>query len=104
MNSGTTLYEEAAALRADVREIVILLENWTQTADRNHAGGRCDKRFVRILTKRSTGSRHAAVEVQPLQPASAPMMARPEGQEQMRHGTDDKRVEIRHGEGRPGSV
>ena len=40
MNSGTTLYEEALALRADVREIVILLENWTQTADRNHAGGR----------------------------------------------------------------
>jgi hypothetical protein len=28
MNSGTTLYEEALALRADVREIVILLENW----------------------------------------------------------------------------
>ena len=82
MNSGTTLYEEAVALRADVREIVILLENWTQTADRNHAGGRCDKRFVRILTKRSTGSRHAAVEVQPLQPASAPMMGRPEGDAQ----------------------
>ena len=28
MNSGTTLYEEAVALRAEVREIVILLENW----------------------------------------------------------------------------
>ena len=39
MNSGTTLYEEAVALRAEVREVVILLENWTQTADRNHADG-----------------------------------------------------------------
>ncbi len=34
---------------------------------------------------------------------SAPTMARPEGQEQMRHGTDHKRVEIRHGRGRPGA-
>ena len=37
MNSGTTLYEEAVALRAEVREVVAILENWTQTADRNHA-------------------------------------------------------------------
>ena len=39
MNSGTTLYEEAVALRAEVREVVAILENWTQTADRNHADG-----------------------------------------------------------------
>ena len=37
MNSGTTLYEEALALRADVREIVILLENWNADRHRNHA-------------------------------------------------------------------
>jgi len=28
MNSGTTLYEEAVALRAEVREVVAILENW----------------------------------------------------------------------------
>ena len=28
MNSGTTLYEEALALRAEVREVVAILENW----------------------------------------------------------------------------
>ena len=32
MNSGTTLYEEAVALRAEVREVVAILEDWTQTA------------------------------------------------------------------------
>lgn len=31
------LHAEVKALRAEVREIVILLENWTQTVDRNHA-------------------------------------------------------------------
>ena len=34
------LRAEAKALRAEVREVVAILENWTQTADRNHAGGR----------------------------------------------------------------
>ncbi len=28
MSSGTTLYEEAVALRAEVREVVAILENW----------------------------------------------------------------------------
>ena len=32
MNSGTTLYEEVVALRAEVREVVAILENWN--ADR----------------------------------------------------------------------
>ena len=59
MNSGTTLYEEAVALRAEVREVVILLENWTQTATVTTRAGGCE----------------------PLPAASAPMMARPEGQE-----------------------
>ena len=99
------LHAEVKALRAEVREVVAILENWERRPPTvTTRGGRCDKRFVRILTKRSTGSRHAAVEVQPLRPASAPMMVRPEGQEQMRHGTDRKRVEIRHGEGRPGCL
>ena len=39
MNSGTTLYEEAAALRADVREIVILLENWNTGRQPTRGGG-----------------------------------------------------------------
>lgn len=81
MNSGTTLYEEALALRADVREIVILLENWNTGRQPTRGGGGATP---------PTGI--------------APMMVRPEGQEQMRHGADCKRVEIRHGEGRPGSV
>ena len=59
MNSGTTLYEEAVALRAEVREVVILLENWTQTAPVPTRAGGCE----------------------PLPAASAPMMVRPEGQE-----------------------
>ena len=39
MNSGTTLYEEALALRADVREIVILLENWNTGRQPTRGGG-----------------------------------------------------------------
>jgi len=39
MNSGTTLYEEAVALRADVREIVILLENWNTGRQPTRGGG-----------------------------------------------------------------
>ena len=31
------LRAEAKALRAEVREVVAILEDWTQTADRNHA-------------------------------------------------------------------
>ena len=31
------LHAEVKALRAEVREVVAILENWTQTADRNHA-------------------------------------------------------------------
>ncbi len=38
MNSGTTLYEEAVALRAEVREVVAILENWNADRHRNHAG------------------------------------------------------------------
>jgi hypothetical protein len=53
MNSGTTLYEEAVALRAEVREVVAILEDWTQTA---------------TVTTRSE-------EVRGLPAASAPMMA-----------------------------
>ena len=37
MNSGTTLYEEAVALRAEVREVVAILENWNADRHRNHA-------------------------------------------------------------------
>ena len=39
MNSGTTLYEEALALRADVREIVFLLENWNTGRQPTRGGG-----------------------------------------------------------------
>ena len=53
------LHAEAKALRAEVREVVAILENWNADRHRNHA--------VR--------------EVQPLPAASAPMMARPEEQE-----------------------
>lgn len=34
------LHAEVKALRAEVREVVAILENWT--ADRNHAVGRCN--------------------------------------------------------------
>ncbi|MDR9817698.1 MAG: hypothetical protein RJR34_13230 [Candidatus Methanoculleus thermohydrogenotrophicum] len=40
VEDAETLRAEAEALRAEVREVVAILENWTQTADRNHAGGR----------------------------------------------------------------
>ena len=51
MNSGTTLYEEAVALRAEVREVVAILENWNADRHRNHAdrswpkggGGQCKR-------------------------------------------------------------
>jgi len=39
MNSGTTLYEEALALRAEVREVVILLENWNTGRQPTRGGG-----------------------------------------------------------------
>jgi len=59
MNSGTTLYEEAVALRAEVREVVAILENWNTGRQPTRGGGRCD----------------------PSPAASAPMRVRPEGQE-----------------------
>jgi len=34
------LHAEVLALRAEVREIVILLENWNADRHRNHADGR----------------------------------------------------------------
>ena len=52
MNSGTTLYEEAVALRAEVREVVAILENWNADRHRNTRTG----------------------EVQPLPAASAPAL------------------------------
>ena len=37
VEDAETLHAEVKALRAEVREVVAILENWT--ADRNHAGG-----------------------------------------------------------------
>ena len=59
VEDAETLRAEAKALRAEVREVVAILENWNADRHRNHA--------VR--------------EVRDLPAASAPMMVRPEGQE-----------------------
>ena len=73
MNSGTTLYEEAVALRAEVREVVAILENWNADRHRNHAGREVrqtlcqnsDKAIDRQPTRGGGGAT--------LRPASAPM-------------------------------
>lgn len=40
VEDAETLHAEAKALRAEVREVVAILENWNTDRHRNHAGGR----------------------------------------------------------------
>lgn len=74
------LRAEAKALRAEVREVVAILENWNSIEPGRGREVRLGEQIVCPPNSRPAADTRAG-GCEPLPAASAPMMVRPEGQE-----------------------